>query len=209
MKSFLWALALLFGAGTLSLTPAPAQAGPILLISEGKLIGANDVDVRGTLYDVRFVDGTCVEVFSGCDSVSDFDFNNFMLARDAARALMDQVLLDSSLGDFDSLPYLTAGCSSSSNCFLQIPNGFWSVTRLQTGVAVNYAGSGDFGGTGSVDLPEDTSSISNEVWVRFGLPGAFDEVVEVPEPATLGLFGAGLLGLAAAGRRRRRGSANA
>ena len=68
MKKVFLALALLCGAGTLSFAPASVQAGPILLVSEGKLIGANNVDVLGTLYDVRFADGTCANT---CHTVVD------------------------------------------------------------------------------------------------------------------------------------------
>ena len=41
-------------------------------VVDGELVGASDVLVDGTLYDVKFQDGTCVDLFDGCDEVSDF-----------------------------------------------------------------------------------------------------------------------------------------
>lgn len=53
-----------FAGVTLSLDP------------NGELIGAKGVTVAGATYDVAFVDGTCEEVFSGCDSPADFVFSS-------------------------------------------------------------------------------------------------------------------------------------
>ena len=44
----------------------PAQAAVILDVDrDGKLRGASGVDVRGSFYDVEFVDGSCID--SPCD----------------------------------------------------------------------------------------------------------------------------------------------
>ena len=52
-----------------------AQAGAILNVNlEGHLLGASNVNVAGTLYDVSFSDGSCQMLFSGCDDPSDFIF---------------------------------------------------------------------------------------------------------------------------------------
>ncbi len=85
-------------------------------VVDGELLGAFDVDVGGVLYDVEFVDGTCIEVFSGCDQAEDFTFSNFAGAALASQALMEQVFLDGVLGDFDLVPSLTVGCSDSDTC---------------------------------------------------------------------------------------------
>ena len=46
--------------------------GQTLDIQLNVLMGATDVQVGGTLYDVVFVDGTCIELFDGCDDLTDF-----------------------------------------------------------------------------------------------------------------------------------------
>jgi hypothetical protein len=53
---------------------ASAANAAMLNIVGGQLIGASNVDVGGGLYDVVFTDGTCIALFSGCDSNSDFAF---------------------------------------------------------------------------------------------------------------------------------------
>ena len=48
----------------------------------------------GNLYDVQFLDGSCISLFNGCDDVSDFTFQTQAAAILASQALLDQVLLD-------------------------------------------------------------------------------------------------------------------
>jgi hypothetical protein len=79
--------------------------------------------VNAAKYDVEFVLGACGDLFGGCDSVSDFDFQNQTDAAAAAQALLDQVFINSSAGAFDSDPALTKYCSSSL-CVARIPRGF-------------------------------------------------------------------------------------
>ena len=62
--------AIVLAAVLVALGCAPfANADPVLLVNgSGVLTGAHNVQVGGTLYDVMFVDGTCVDVFGGCDT---------------------------------------------------------------------------------------------------------------------------------------------
>jgi len=72
----------------------------------GQLLGASSVDAGGTLYNVEFLDGTCIDLYSGCDEVSDFTFQSFGAAQLASQALLDQVFIDGVDGLFDSDPTL-------------------------------------------------------------------------------------------------------
>ena len=94
-----------------ALTASSAHHAILIVNGSGILTGATGVNVNGTLYDVTFVDGSCVSLFDGCDSVSDFDFSSADDAGDASQALLNQVFLDGPDGNFDSAPQeLTFGC---------------------------------------------------------------------------------------------------
>ena len=58
---------------TLCFGSATASAATLNVVG-GQLMGASGVDVGGILYDVEFLDGTCIDLFSGCDESADFDF---------------------------------------------------------------------------------------------------------------------------------------
>ena len=101
-----------------------ASYGAILNVgSDGALLGASGINVDGGLYDVSFQDGTCVSVFNGCDEISDFLFTDVDLSILAETALLEQVFVDSILGDFDTNPALTNGCSASRFCGITTPVG--------------------------------------------------------------------------------------
>jgi hypothetical protein len=57
-----------------------------LNVIDGQLVGASNVDVGGILYDVEFLNGTCIALFDGCDSSADFTFTNSVDAIAAAQA---------------------------------------------------------------------------------------------------------------------------
>lgn len=192
-------VALLLTAAALAHT---ASGAVILDIDgSGKLTGARNVDVLGTLYDVAFVDGTCGVAFAGCDSVFDFAFpSNVPGATAAGQALLDTVFIDSAAGMFDSAPNLVAGCGDSFVCMALIP------TNIAFDVvfgydAVNFGqGIGDLVSTfNPVAIAGDLSTVARQVWAVF-TPAA---PAPVPEPTTVALFAAGLAGFWLGGRRRR------
>lgn len=122
----------------------------------GQLHGATNVDVGGTLYDVEFLEGTCIDLYDGCDELSDFPFTTLADALLAGEALLNQVVLDTVDGDFESVPSLTAGCSGSL-CGLTFPYGLADPSTADVVSAVNRAtGLSDFYGSGTTDRTFDS-----------------------------------------------------
>jgi hypothetical protein len=190
------AFLLVFGLFAFGLASPAANAMPTLITdSGGQLLGADNVDL-GSLgfFDVRFVDGTCISLFNGCDNaVDDFDFQSSDDATTAAQALLDQVFLNTSNSLFDSQPELTVGCDENS-CSALIPfagNGL-SVDLM---IAINtstISGDGLLRTFASTIFSPDANTNDFSVYARFS-PSA---LISIPEPSALLLFGFGLLGLA-------------
>jgi hypothetical protein len=61
---------LLFVSALTIVLSSSAQAASITLDANGILVGAKDVIVNGSLYDVAFLEGTCAEVFGVCDAAN-------------------------------------------------------------------------------------------------------------------------------------------
>ena len=147
-------------------TPVP-PATPVVV--GGELVGATGVDVGGVLYDVAFLEGTCVDLYDGCDELSDFTFQTLEDAELAARALQDQVLLDGVAGNFDSVPTLTAGCSGAF-CGTAFPYGFPSPTEVSVVSAVNQdTEPGDFFGNGPTSRTFDSGSDMLHILTTFAV----------------------------------------
>jgi hypothetical protein len=121
-----------------------AQAASITLDANGILLGAKNVIVNGTPYDVEFLDGTCADVFGACDSAI-FTFTTESDAQAASNALFDQVFLDGALGNFDSDLKLTNGCNTAveiDQCFVLTPYGTFSDAsgaEVRASFAINTA----------------------------------------------------------------------
>jgi len=189
------------GLGTIMLVYSVISNSATLIVENGVLMGATGVDVNGVLYDVQFLDGTCIELYGGCDEISDAPFANAFdtgLAIAANTALLEQVLIDSPLGSFDSSPDLTNGCFVAENCttFTLVENrGLLGLTYLVNRDLNNVDTAT---GAGPLNPASDTSIFSPDganyaVWSQSAV---------VPIPGTVWLFGSGLLGLIGVAKRK-------
>ena len=168
----------------------------MLIINEGQLVGATGVNVSSTLYDVSFMDGSCFTLYNGCDDPTDFLFSgNDASSRAASNALLEQVFI----GIYDDQPWLMIGCSND-RCKVRTADGVVtgegdlihgrSVINSKKGAVL-----GDTTAPETFDRFEDTSTMDNRtmaVWT----------VSAVPLPASVWLFGSGLIGLIGVARRK-------
>jgi len=175
------------------LGPVAALAMPILNVdSSGQLIGASNVDVSGSLYNVEFVQGDCFGVFNNCDEGA-FTFITQESAIAASRALLAQVFTDSAIngvGDFDSLPHLTAGCTSTTLCGATTPYLIAFGVRFITAANTSDVYPDHL-------LTGETSFAAPKLWAVW----TATEAMAVAEPSTISLLALGLVGM---GYRRKR-----
>lgn len=177
----------------LGLSLSSASAATLNIDGGGNLLGASGVDVGGTIYDVEFLDGSCVDIFDGCAAVSDFDFTTEADAMLASAALM-AVILDTVDGDFDSQPDLTNGCTHPFHCNILTPYAFASGLALTAGFLNSILESGD---SAPILLTLNNNN-ANEVNVSF----ASWNVSPVPVPAAVWLFGTALVGFIGFSKRK-------
>ena len=184
---------------------ASSSQAAILNVVGGELFGASDVEVGGLLYDVEFIDGTCIALFGDCDELSDFPFSTALEAGAASLALLDQVFIDGLLGDFESNLKLINGCEESATpkCEAITPYDF---SPIDPGIILYSA---------AINIPIGTSGSDNDAAVigrlmsdssgTFGATSVYaiwSPVTSVPEPAGIALFGIGLLGMMFTRRRK-------
>ncbi|MBG6174966.1 hypothetical protein IWQ55_002791 [Labrenzia sp. EL_208] len=199
---------LAIAAALVALTATSGLAATVQLnVVGGQLFGARNVDVNGTFYDVEFVDGTCVALFNGCTSASDFDFSTRTLAVAAATSLMNTVFLDGPQGDFDSDYTLTAGIETNffKRGWINVPYEYTpGIVTVETIAFFNFGvlGRDDAVSTNSntsIKVTTDTSNIDEFVFARF----TPSQITAVPLPASGLLLLAGLAGFGLVQARRK------
>ena len=117
------------------LATSGAQA-VVPIVVAGELRGATGVNVGGTVYDAQIVEGTCFDLYDGCDELSDFAFTTLADAESAGQALFDQVFRDGAAGNFDTVPSLNVGCSGAF-CGTAFPHGLPDASNLSIVSALN------------------------------------------------------------------------
>ena len=185
-----------FLAGTLA---SQARAATLNIDAGGNLLGASNVDVGGSLYDVEFVDGFCATLFNGCDDLADFEFTTNADAILASTALLRQVFVDIVIGPlFDSDPSLTVGCATTV-CDTITPWGFSGTAFFSYTIARNDDDEVSDGiiPSGFTGPLTDFSTFSTANFARWS------PVNPIPIPAAVWLFGTALIGLVGFTRRRK------
>ena len=167
----------------------------------GQLHGASNVLVGGSLYDVQFLDGTCIGLYSSCDDVSDFTFQTEASAVLASQALLDQVFFDFYPDETYGIGPVNYGIALTPYALLIVccdPTGDPYPAEPLFAGAVNFHPISGFPDQVAAPLADDP-----QLGPSFG-SGDYVYAVwsSVPEPSTALLLGLGLTGLAAKGRRR-------
>ncbi len=221
----LFSVAIFIGLAALGLLTTATEAAILNVDANGQLRGARNVEIGGSLFDVTFVDGTCFDAFGNCEQ-QDFDFSaqtspflttssviiispnppNATAANQAAGALLEQVLINTSAGAFDSQPELTHGCTDGLVCEIIIP-----VLRNPDEVAAAFASnqSGDSLDFSSLSLAT-LSLVDNTVVFGSGVAlsdsqftfARFSPSAKVSEPTALAIFSLGLFGVSVCARRK-------
>ncbi len=165
-----------------------ANAG--LIYSDTNILGADNIEVNGTFYQVEFIDGTCDVVFGNCDSktqITLFDVAFYNVAFTQFKTMFDT--------DVNPLRDILPLSGTTSKPY----NYAWTPIFHVSGTTYNAISIGiDLNGT-SVRSPSnvgwsnsDTTVYTSEVFARWSVM----EAAQVPEPSTIAMFALSILGLA-------------
>ena len=210
------ATATLLALAVLGLHSSPSQA---MIIwdwdaTTQTLSGARNVPIGGGLYNVEFIDGSCIGLFNGCNELSDFQFQSESAARSAAQALDQYVFTDTNPHSalFDSAPSLTRGCTQTVSTNVYAGDQIYCEIWIPYGFDFGSSTSPPFDIFGASFWNSNNNSWDVERWnitanapVDFSIAESSTYAVftAVPEPSTLVIFAFGLAGLGVVQRRRK------
>jgi len=192
-----------------------ASNGATLTVNNGMLMGATGVDVNGILFDVEFLDGTCAELYNGCDENTDFpftnpaDLNDTVLITAAVTALFEKVLIDSPSGAFDSFPIFINGCVLAGACQVNTPLFVGASTEFIPAFGAFNDIAVEQGNTTNLDRIIEGSVYFNSNPLPLSpstdasVFAVWSPTTVVPVPAALWLFLSGILGLTLLGKKRK------
>lgn len=188
---------------TLTVSTAALADPQAVTGADGAYLGFDGISVQGTLYDVRFVDGSFDALFGGVPQ--------FALASQAGAAANALRLAIVGVPALDAEPSRMHGCGSAATlaCYVLTPDAeYSSLPDDVDAVAVRNGREADavLNGLEAMGLPAgfDTAldnigpgGVHSQVWAIWSPAAA------VSEPGSLGLLAAGLGGIGASLARRR------
>lgn len=168
------------------LSSTAASGASLVHDNQGKIVGV--LGVKGDKdYNVRFVEGACTTLFSGCDEITDFPVN---IAEAIGRAsYLMNTFIDLGLSNDPSQFF---GCESAVSCSIYLPGANVGNPTYFFGGALTIVGnpapglSGWSFGVGVFDKTIDTGTVPEATFA------IFTEVTAVPEPATWAMMIGGL-----------------
>ncbi|WP_320040708.1 PEP-CTERM sorting domain-containing protein [uncultured Desulfobacter sp.] len=179
--------------------------------STGLLTGATDVLVNGSYYDVEFVEGTAEELFMDAAGEWAFNFASEGEAREASNALLAQVFQNTEEDDFDDDPTLTYGSAEDSLYdYLSILTTYGLQTGREGGYVLGISAIGarnskveeaDEAFYATLPVAADTTDSDASVYAKW-TPAVSSAPTPTPEPSSILLFVAGLIGFAGMNRKK-------